>query len=73
MIIVKQLTELQEAVRQFIRETHNPDKEVIIFSVVGGDFNFDNMSPGMWGDLFCGTTFVNCGIHIIHIYHVNSS
>ncbi|KAK4306849.1 hypothetical protein Pmani_021355 [Petrolisthes manimaculis] len=46
LVIARQLTELQETVRQFISETHNPDKEVIIFSVVGGDFNFDNMSPG---------------------------
>lgn len=68
LIIVKQLTELQETVRHFIRETHNPEKEVIIFSVVGGDLNFDNMSPGMLRDLFCGTTFVIYGIHIIHLH-----
>lgn len=62
MIIVKQLTELQETVRQFIRDTHNPEKEVIIFSVVGGDLNADNMSPGMLRDLFYGTTFVLYGV-----------
>lgn len=60
LIIVKQLTELQETVRQFIKETHNPEKEVIIFSVVGGDFNFDNMSPGLLRDIVW--------YHICHIW-----
>ncbi|KAG7164617.1 Sphingomyelin phosphodiesterase 3-like [Homarus americanus] len=41
-----QLEEVRQRVKSYISNTHNPQNEVVVFSVIGGDFNCDNMSPG---------------------------
>ena len=44
-IIEKELDELLEYSREFVQENHKADDN-IAFSIVCGDFNMDNMSPG---------------------------
>lgn len=45
-VIVHQLEEARNWLNEFVKETHNPQEEVLMFVVLGGDINSDNMSPG---------------------------
>ena len=45
-LIGASLTLVQKAFKQFKAENFDPENEIEIFSAVGGDFNFDNVSPG---------------------------
>ncbi|XP_042892320.1 sphingomyelin phosphodiesterase 5-like isoform X1 [Penaeus japonicus] len=45
-VIVHQLEEARRWMNQFVSETHNPQEEILMFVVFGGDLNSDNMSPG---------------------------
>jgi sphingomyelin phosphodiesterase 3 len=40
-----QLNEIQNWLKNFKEKTFNPNTEIILFDVVCGDFNIDNMSP----------------------------
>ena len=44
-IIAKQLEEAEVVFEKFIAATEEKD-DVIIYRVLGGDFNCDNLSPG---------------------------
>ncbi|KAG0718569.1 Sphingomyelin phosphodiesterase 3 [Chionoecetes opilio] len=45
-IVSRQLGEAHEVFEQYVRDTHRPDSEVVMFAVMGGDFNADNISKG---------------------------
>ncbi|KAK8732880.1 hypothetical protein OTU49_006972, partial [Cherax quadricarinatus] len=45
-VLVHQLEEVRLWMKSFIRDTHNADSEIVVFAVIGGDFNCDNMSSG---------------------------
>lgn len=44
-IIAKQLQEADDFIEKFMANNQE-EHEVCLFTVTGGDFNFDNMSPG---------------------------
>ena len=40
-----QLNEIQNWLKNFKEKTFNPNTEIVLFDIVCGDFNIDNMSP----------------------------
>ncbi|XP_050709135.1 sphingomyelin phosphodiesterase 5-like [Eriocheir sinensis] len=45
-IVSQQLTEAASVYEKFVHETHDTHTETLMFAVLGGDFNVDNMSEG---------------------------
>lgn len=43
---ISQMDEILQWIEQFERDTFNTEEEILVFDVLGGDFNLDNMSPG---------------------------
>lgn len=41
-----QLNEIQNWTKSFKQRNHDAQREQVLFDVICGDFNFDNMSPG---------------------------
>ena len=44
------LDQVKEEFGRFRRENTDQENEETIFAVIGGDFNFDNISPGETGN-----------------------
>ncbi|XP_045614422.1 sphingomyelin phosphodiesterase 5 isoform X2 [Procambarus clarkii] len=45
-VLVHQLEQTRLWMNTFIQTTHNTRTEIVVFAIIGGDFNCDNLSPG---------------------------